>query len=110
VKVIIFGAGSAGAQLVHGLAHQPGAGYQPVAFLDDDPAKQRLRIHGIPVLGDRTRIAEVAAQTIVEGRGATRALVAARIGETRLIDNARLPREPSTGQPAVQNTVDTHDA
>jgi len=63
VKVIIFGAGSAGAHLVHGLAHQPGAGYQPVAFLDDDPAKQRLRIHGIPVLGDRTRIAEVAAQT-----------------------------------------------
>ena len=63
VKVIVFGAGDSGAQLVHGLAHQPGAEYQPVAFLDDDPAKRRLRIHGVPVLGDRTRIAEVAAQT-----------------------------------------------
>jgi FlaA1/EpsC-like NDP-sugar epimerase len=63
VKVIVFGAGDSGAQLVHGLAHQPGAEYQPVAFLDDDPAKRRLRIHGVPVLGDRTRIAEVAART-----------------------------------------------
>jgi FlaA1/EpsC-like NDP-sugar epimerase len=63
VKIIVFGAGNSGAQLVHGLAHQPGAGYQPVAFLDDDPAKRRLRIHGVPVLGDRTRIAEVAART-----------------------------------------------
>ena len=63
VKVIVFGAGDAGAQLVHSLAHQPGAEYQPVAFLDDDPAKRHLRIHGISVLGDRTRIAEVAEQT-----------------------------------------------
>jgi FlaA1/EpsC-like NDP-sugar epimerase len=63
VKVIVFGAGDAGAQLVHGLAHQPGAEYQPVAFLDDDAAKRHLRIHGISVLGDRTRVAQVAAQT-----------------------------------------------
>src|SRR6266567_66317 len=36
VKVIIFGAGTSGAQLVHGLAHQPGGGYLPVALLDSD--------------------------------------------------------------------------
>jgi FlaA1/EpsC-like NDP-sugar epimerase len=63
VKVIVFGAGVAGAQLVHSLASQPSASYRPVAFLDDDPAKRRLRICGISVLGDRTRMAEVAAQT-----------------------------------------------
>ena len=63
VKVIVFGAGVAGAQLVNSLASQPSASYRPVAFLDDDPAKRRLRICGIPVLGDRTRMAEVAAQT-----------------------------------------------
>jgi len=28
-----------------------------VAILDDDPAKRRLRIHGIPVLGGRGQIA-----------------------------------------------------
>jgi FlaA1/EpsC-like NDP-sugar epimerase len=63
VKVIVFGAGSAGAALVHSLARQKGAQYRPVAFLDDDPAKRRLRIGGVPVLGDRTQMAQVAAQT-----------------------------------------------
>jgi FlaA1/EpsC-like NDP-sugar epimerase len=63
VKVIVFGAGAAGAQLVQSLHRQPGANYQPVAFLDDDASKRRLRIHGIPVLGDRSRLAETAAQT-----------------------------------------------
>ncbi len=63
VKIIVFGAGDAGTQLIHRLATQSGAAYRPVAILDDDPAKRRLRIHGIPVLGGRGQIAEVAAST-----------------------------------------------
>ena len=63
VRVIIFGAGAAGGQLVHNLLRQHAAEYLPVALLDDDPAKRRLRIHGVPVLGDRTKMAEAAAQT-----------------------------------------------
>ncbi|GGR87216.1 hypothetical protein GCM10010269_27920 [Streptomyces humidus] len=63
VKVIVFGAGSAGTQLVQRLVGQPGARYQPVALLDDDPGKRRLRICGIRVRGGRERLAEVAAET-----------------------------------------------
>jgi FlaA1/EpsC-like NDP-sugar epimerase len=63
VKVIVFGAGSAGTQLVHSLLTQPDAEYRPVAFLDDDPAKRRLRIHSVPVLGDRGAMAQAAAKT-----------------------------------------------
>jgi FlaA1/EpsC-like NDP-sugar epimerase len=63
VPIIVFGAGEAGAQLIHRLATQPGAAYRPVAILDDDPDKRRLRIAGVPVAGDRTRLAEVAART-----------------------------------------------
>ena len=37
--------------------------YRPVAILDDDPAKRRLRINGVPVLGGRGQMAEVAAST-----------------------------------------------
>jgi FlaA1/EpsC-like NDP-sugar epimerase len=62
-KIIVFGAGAAGAQLIGRLAAQPGAPYQPVAILDDDPAKRRLRISGVPVLGGRDQIAEAAAST-----------------------------------------------
>ena len=63
VKIIVFGAGSAGTQLVQQLIGQHDAEYQPVAMLDDDPAKRRLRIRGIPVVGDRTQLAAVAAST-----------------------------------------------
>ena len=62
-KIIVFGAGDAGTQLIHRLAAQSGAAYRPVAILDDDPAKRRLRIDGVPVLGGRGQMAEVAAST-----------------------------------------------
>ncbi len=62
-KIIVFGAGDAGAMLIYRLATQPNAAYRPVAILDDDPAKRRLRIHGVPVLGGRDRMSEVAAST-----------------------------------------------
>jgi len=63
VKVIVFGAGEAGIALITRLLAEPGAAYQPVALLDDDPDKRRLRVHGIAVRGDRTRMSEVAAAT-----------------------------------------------
>lgn len=63
VKIIIFGAGSAGTQLAQRLAGQHGSEYQPVAMLDDDPAMRRLRVRGIPVLGGRDQMAEAAAAT-----------------------------------------------
>jgi FlaA1/EpsC-like NDP-sugar epimerase len=63
LKIIVFGAGAAGSQLVHSLLTQPGAEYRPVAVLDDDQDKRRLRIYGVPVLGDRAAMADVAART-----------------------------------------------
>ena len=63
VKIIVFGAGAAGTQLLHSLLTQATAEYRPVAILDDDPAKRRLRILGVPVLGDRTAMAQAAAKT-----------------------------------------------
>lgn len=76
VKVIVFGAGDAGVLLVQRLATQSDAAYRPVAILDDDPAKRRLRIHGVPVLGGRGQMAEVAART------GAKVLVIAIAGET----------------------------
>ena len=71
VTVIVFGAGDAGTALITQLLTDPDAAYRPVAILDDDPDKRRLRIRGIPVLGDRSRMAEVAA-----GTGATVLVIA----------------------------------
>ena len=49
IEVIIYGAGSAGRQLVMGLVN--GSEYKPVAFVDDNVDKQGAIIQGIPVIG-----------------------------------------------------------
>jgi FlaA1/EpsC-like NDP-sugar epimerase/dTDP-4-amino-4,6-dideoxygalactose transaminase/lipopolysaccharide/colanic/teichoic acid biosynthesis glycosyltransferase len=59
-RLLVFGAGDAGAQIVGSLLRDPSSPYLPVALLDDDPTKQHLRIMGVPVMGDRNRMAEAA--------------------------------------------------
>ena len=82
VNVIVFGAGDAGLELIRRLNREPHSTYRPVALLDDDPAKRRLRIQGIQVLGDRARMADVAAST-----GATVLVIAiARASGTAIRD------------------------
>jgi FlaA1/EpsC-like NDP-sugar epimerase len=46
-KVIIYGAGSAGAQLAAALEH--GQEFKPVAFIDDDPALKKQKINGLRI-------------------------------------------------------------
>lgn len=56
-RVAVVGAGSAGAQLVSELIHRRGHGIRPVCFLDDNPAKHGLEIHGVPVVGSPDQLA-----------------------------------------------------
>jgi FlaA1/EpsC-like NDP-sugar epimerase len=48
--VLVIGAGDAGAMVVRELLKNPQLNLRPMGFLDDDPAKQGSKIHGIPVL------------------------------------------------------------
>ncbi|MCL3862922.1 nucleoside-diphosphate sugar epimerase/dehydratase [Actinotalea sp. K2] len=59
-RVIVFGAGNAGRRLLRSMVRDEQAGYFPVALLDDDRSKRRLRIDGVRVRGTREDIAEVA--------------------------------------------------
>ncbi|HWG58395.1 MAG TPA: nucleoside-diphosphate sugar epimerase/dehydratase [Candidatus Acidoferrales bacterium] len=58
-RVVIVGAGDAGATVTRELALDGRSAFRPVAILDDDPVKQGANICGIPVaggLGDLTRV------------------------------------------------------
>jgi FlaA1/EpsC-like NDP-sugar epimerase len=56
-RVLIVGAGEAGQLLAwRFLTQHAGEGYEVVGFIDDDPLKRGMRIHGLPVLGDRGAI------------------------------------------------------
>lgn len=53
---LIAGAGAAGEQLARSLKQTPNSGYAPVGFVDDDSRKIGTVIHGLPVLGERSRL------------------------------------------------------
>ncbi|MGI9607436.1 MAG: polysaccharide biosynthesis protein [Acidimicrobiales bacterium] len=61
--VVVFGAGDGAVQLVRAMFGNAASRYRPVAMLDDDPAKQNLRIQGVPVRGGRRDLARVARLT-----------------------------------------------
>ncbi|GJL63763.1 MAG: hypothetical protein NPIRA04_24170 [Nitrospirales bacterium] len=52
-RVLVIGAGDAGAEIVREMQAHPSCTYVPIGFVDDDPAKLNKRIHGVKVLGAR---------------------------------------------------------
>lgn len=58
-RVLIVGAGDAGAMIVREMRNNPSYGYRPIGFIDDDPRKTGHRIHGVRVLGGRSRLPHV---------------------------------------------------
>ncbi|MFZ0180743.1 MAG: SDR family NAD(P)-dependent oxidoreductase, partial [Candidatus Dormiibacterota bacterium] len=53
-RAVVYGAGELGQLLVRRLrTHADGRGYRIVGFLDDDPRKHGLTVHGIKVVGGR---------------------------------------------------------
>ncbi|MEP7215185.1 MAG: nucleoside-diphosphate sugar epimerase/dehydratase [Anaerolineaceae bacterium] len=50
-RLLIVGAGHNGQLLARELLNTPQLNYQPVGFVDDDPKKQRRRLHRLRVLG-----------------------------------------------------------
>jgi FlaA1/EpsC-like NDP-sugar epimerase len=59
-RMIVFGAGEGGYQVMRALLRHPESAYNPVALLDDARSKRYLRVMGVPVMGGREAIVEVA--------------------------------------------------
>ncbi len=52
-RVLIVGAGEAGAMIAREMNANPQIGLDPIGFVDDDPGKHGMRLRGLPVLGSR---------------------------------------------------------
>jgi len=55
-RVLIAGAGNAGAMILRQIQSNPVLGMRAVGLVDDDPAKLDMRIHNVPVMGAREDI------------------------------------------------------
>jgi hypothetical protein len=62
-KILVYGAGEGGIQMVNTLLRNPSSPYLPVGFLDDNPTTHRLSISGVPVIGGRESMAEARVKT-----------------------------------------------
>ncbi len=56
LRVLIVGAGDTGAMITRQLRQNPLQNMEVVGLLDDDSKKHNMRIHGVPVLGNRHQI------------------------------------------------------
>jgi FlaA1/EpsC-like NDP-sugar epimerase len=70
-RMLVYGAGEGGIQVLTALLRSRTSAYVPVGLLDDDPSKQRLSIMGVSVLGGRADLPTARAKT-----GATALLIA----------------------------------
>ena len=59
-RLLIIGAGDAGEKMLREIRDNPRLNYDVVGFLDDDPNKKGMRIHGVPVLGPIPKIHKLA--------------------------------------------------
>jgi FlaA1/EpsC-like NDP-sugar epimerase len=70
-RVLIYGAGDSGDQIIRQMLATPLAKFTPVALIDDNPKKMNLRVHGIKVVGTSADLELVSRRT-----GATTLVVA----------------------------------
>ena len=91
-RAIVLGAGAAAKMLLAGIHEQ---GWVVLGLLDDDPAKRRARIAGVPVLGPLAAIADPAV------RGAATHVVVALPGATLAQRRRALDLAAGTGLPVV---------
>ena len=111
-KILIYGAGEGGIQIVNTMLRNPNSSYLPVGFLDDNSSTHRLSISGVPVLGGRESMQKAASRT-----GANTLLIAIPSAESGVVSEiaelARLAKLEVKILPAVQNLderpIDTSD-
>lgn len=65
-RFLIIGAGNAGEALLREVHRMQVAEYDVIGFIDDDPLKRGINIHGIPVLGKVDELPEVCQKYNIE--------------------------------------------
>lgn len=90
-KVVVYGAGEGGHQIITAMLRNPDSRYYPVALLDDDHTKAQLRISNVRVEGPLKALPDVVAMT-----GAEALIIAIPTAEPDVVRRAdRIAREAS---------------
>lgn len=92
-RVVVFGAGDGGVQVVRAMLSSAHSPFVPVAVLDDNPDLRNLRVKSVRVVGGRSWIA-----TVAERYAATKLVIAIPSASSELIrDLSALAHEAGMG-------------
>ena len=89
-KVLIYGAGNAGYQLVRLLRQESDSPFEVVGFIDDAKSKRNLRLLGVPVLGQHKKLLQVA-----EAHGVTTVILSITNASSALVRKISDTVEPA---------------
>jgi len=78
VRALIIGAGDTGESLLRELKKSPQMEYNPIGFIDDDPDKAGVKIHGVQVLGATGRL-----ESLIKEYGVREVIIAIPGASTR---------------------------
>jgi FlaA1/EpsC-like NDP-sugar epimerase len=112
-RVVVVGAGEAGAAIVREMQRRPANGRAPVVVVDDDPRKQGRALLGVPVVSGTDQL-----DRVVEHYGAEEVLVAIPSADQellhRVMQQAELAGVPLKTLPPVRDLLGpvptVHDA
>ena len=65
-RFLIVGAGNAGEALLREMLRRKDVNYEVVGFIDDEPAKQGISIHGISVLGNVSQMPQICEKNSID--------------------------------------------
>ena len=101
-NILIFGAGDAGEAVIREIKRNKSLNYNPVGFIDDDPAKSGNRIQGVGVLGSRANI-----KTLVKKKGIKEIIVAVpSLGVEDFSDIVKICKECGVSYRKVKGILD----
>lgn len=105
IPVLIVGAGRSGTLMVREIQQNPQLGFYIVGFIDDNPDKQKMKIHNIAVLGTRNDIPDLVKRHNVE-----QVIIAmpAESGKTirGIVDICETLRVPTRTMPGIYELLD----
>ena len=107
--ILIYGAGAAGAELVHEIHSNRCTRYEVKGFLDDDPLKQGAIVMGVPVLGTGRGAASVV-QSLNRRKPAVEEIIIAMRSATgrqmrETLANCRAARLPCKTVPGIDELL-----
>ncbi len=103
-RVLIVGAGDAGALVVREMQRNPQANLHPIGFVDDDPAKQKQEIHGTPVIGKLDELSR-----LIDAKKAEEVIIAIPSAPGQVVrkvaDVCRTKNIPSRTMPSLHELI-----